>query len=148
MITYIFQNIRPHMEHLDIAVTNKALIPKIKPMLNRKTKFYCYPFCFPDGLIMFRNAAWKYPLKKSRPLNNTPAETVRVNPCQFYTIFSRNLSFLSKFALYSPQNAYTLFIFSGNSDIRIELSEKQVCCGNISTNQQNSSTILPYQLWR
>ncbi len=60
---YIFQNIRPHLAHLDIVVTNKALIPKIKPMLNRKTKFYHYPFCFPDGLIMFRNAAWKYPVK-------------------------------------------------------------------------------------
>ncbi|MCK9335101.1 MAG: aminopeptidase P N-terminal domain-containing protein, partial [Candidatus Cloacimonetes bacterium] len=54
-----------------------------------------------DGII----SNWCPAINRIRPLNNTPAEPVRVNPCQFYAIFSRNLSFLPKFAIYSPQNA-------------------------------------------
>ncbi|PKN73329.1 MAG: hypothetical protein CVU50_03280 [Candidatus Cloacimonetes bacterium HGW-Cloacimonetes-3] len=60
---FIFCNIRPHLAPLDIVVSSKAIIPKLKPMLDHSAKIYLYPFCFPDGVIMFRNAAWKYPVK-------------------------------------------------------------------------------------
>lgn len=60
---YIFCNIRKHLAPLDIVVSSKSMIPKLKPMLDHPTKIYLYPFCFPDGVIMFRNAAWKYPVK-------------------------------------------------------------------------------------
>jgi hypothetical protein len=59
---YLFQSVQKHLKPLDIVATSSALIPKLKPYLTRKTKIYRYPFCFPDAVIMFRNAAWKYPV--------------------------------------------------------------------------------------
>lgn len=60
---FLFANIQQHLKHLNIVVTSKAVIPKLKPLLKQPTKIYRYPFCFPDAVIMFRNAAWKYPVK-------------------------------------------------------------------------------------
>ncbi|MCK9310584.1 MAG: CDP-glycerol glycerophosphotransferase family protein [Candidatus Cloacimonetes bacterium] len=60
---FIFRNIAKHLSPMGIVLSSKTLIPKLQPMLPPATKIYLYPFCFPDGVIMFRNAAWKYPVK-------------------------------------------------------------------------------------
>ncbi|MDD2227964.1 MAG: CDP-glycerol glycerophosphotransferase family protein [Candidatus Cloacimonetes bacterium] len=60
---FIFQSIAKHLKPIDVVVNSPSIIPKLKPMLQPGTKIYLYPFCFPDAVIMFRNAAWKYPIK-------------------------------------------------------------------------------------
>jgi len=61
---FLFRNIRRHLAPLDIVVSSTAIVPKLKPFIEDRVKIYHYPFCFPDGVIMFRNAAWKYPVSK------------------------------------------------------------------------------------
>jgi hypothetical protein len=60
---FIFRNIGKHLAPMDLVVSSQALIPQLKPLMQHKTRIYLYPFCFPDAVIMFRNAAWKYPVK-------------------------------------------------------------------------------------
>ncbi len=59
---FLFGSVGKHLKTLDIVVNSAALIPKLQPMLMAKPTIYRYPWCFPDAVIMFRNAAWKYPV--------------------------------------------------------------------------------------
>lgn len=59
---FIFSSIQKHLAPLDIVVSSASLIPGLLPLLGYKARIYRYPFCFPDAVIMFRNAAWKYPV--------------------------------------------------------------------------------------
>jgi len=61
---FLFGSIAKYLKHLDIVVSSATIIPNLKPMLKAKTKIYQYPFCFPDAVLMFRNAAWKYPVSR------------------------------------------------------------------------------------
>ena len=59
---FLFGSIAKYLIHMDIVVNSASIIPHLRPMLKARTKIYRYPFCFPDAVIMFRNAAWKYPV--------------------------------------------------------------------------------------
>lgn len=61
---FLFRNIARYLGPLEIVVKSRKLVPELQQMLDRPVIIHCYPFCFPDGVIMFRNAAWKYPLRR------------------------------------------------------------------------------------
>lgn len=61
---YLFANIEKHLDELRLVADRSSIIPKLKELVGKDRKIYRYPFCFPDGVIMFRNAAWKYPVKR------------------------------------------------------------------------------------
>ena len=90
---FIFRNIRPHLKHMDLVVSNPAIIPAIKGMLDAPTKIYQYPFCFPDGVLMFRNAAWKYPVKQIKKvgLEHGAYNFKRFPKAYYYNLFDAYL---------------------------------------------------------
>ena len=61
---YLFQSIGQLLPNLDIVVGKPGLKEQLIPLLPEKTRIYVYPLCFPDAVIMFRNAAWKYPVPR------------------------------------------------------------------------------------
>jgi hypothetical protein len=61
---YLYGNIAPHMPDIDLVTVNPSLKRNLKAILPASKKIHLYPFCFPDAVIMFRNAAWKYPVKR------------------------------------------------------------------------------------
>ena len=60
---YLFYNIQKHLKLVDLVVTSIALKKKLENRIDKEISINCYP-AFPDAVIMFRNAAWKYPVKK------------------------------------------------------------------------------------
>ncbi len=61
---FLFAKVSKHLKPMDAVVSSNDLIPKLLQMPNPPHKIYQYPWCFPDSVIMFRNAAWKYPVKR------------------------------------------------------------------------------------
>lgn len=61
---FLFGSIAKYLAPMDVIVSSKKIIPKLKQYLKPNTKIFLYPFCFPDAVLMFRNAAWKYPVQK------------------------------------------------------------------------------------
>lgn len=61
---FLFRNIAKYLSSLEIAVTDRKLIGQIKQIAPKSTIFHVYPFCYPDSVVMFRNAAWKYPVRR------------------------------------------------------------------------------------
>lgn len=59
---FIFRNIQPYLLPLDVIVSKASLKAKLRDQIPPGTRIHSYPCC-PDGVIMFRNAAWKYPVK-------------------------------------------------------------------------------------
>lgn len=61
---FLFTQVGRHLKPLEAVVSSSRLIPKLQALPNPPAKIHLYPFCFPDGVIMFRNAAWKYPVMR------------------------------------------------------------------------------------
>ena len=61
---FLFGSIAKYLPPMDIVVNSRKIILHLKQFVLPNTKIFIYPFCFPDAVIMFRNAAWKYPVAK------------------------------------------------------------------------------------
>jgi len=95
---FLFANVSKHLKPLDAVVSSKDLIPRLFKMPNPPRKIYLYPFCFPDSVIMFRNAAWKYPVKKivKIGLEHGAYNFKRFPKAYYYNLF--NLYLMTSFA--------------------------------------------------
>jgi len=61
---FLFGSIAKYLAPMNVVITSRKIITPLKQYLKPGIRIYRYPLCFPDAVIMFRNAAWKYPVRK------------------------------------------------------------------------------------
>jgi len=95
---FLFGNVSKHLKRMDAVVSSKDLIPKLLRMPDPPSRIYLYPWCFPDSVIMFRNAAWKYPVKRivKIGLEHGAYNFKRFPKANYYNLF--NLYLMTSFA--------------------------------------------------
>lgn len=89
----LFANIKKHLADLPVVVSSSKIISRLESFLDGSTKIYRYPWCFPDAVIMFRNAAWKYPVKRIVKIRmaHGPYHFKRYPKAYYFNMFNLNL---------------------------------------------------------